>query len=219
ASGCMPLPAQNSSSVGVSTGRLSDQWVVQWDPANRTPITMTNRSLQDESSQGEPISDEAAEAAVRGVFHEYRDWFRLRNGVDDIRVVRSYTRDWLRILRIEQTYKGIPVAGGGYDVRVLTGWRVGSVEGAFYPDIEMSVNPVLSEGQADQRAQAAVAGGLVQPSLPEYQLGSEHGFSLPHVLVFFPRAPRYLLAFGVLINSPPPGDSRCYITASSGLHM
>src|SRR5437879_2139651 len=88
ATGCMPLPAQNSN-VGVSTGRLSDQWVVQWDPVNRTPITMTNRSLQDESSQGEPISDEAAEAAVRGVFHEYRDWFRLRNGVDDIRVVRS----------------------------------------------------------------------------------------------------------------------------------
>jgi hypothetical protein len=215
APGCMPLPQQNG--VAVSTGPLSDQWVVDWDPATRTPVNMTNRSLQQENPrENPPISDQAAEAAVRGVFTEYRDWFRMRPGVDDIRVVRSYAQDWLHFLRIAQTYKGVPVAGAGYDVRVLSGGRVGSLEGHFYPDIEMVVNPVLSAAQADERAQSLVAGGLSAPSLPSLQLENENGFQEPHVLVILPRSTQYLLAWGVLVQTPPNGSSRVYIDATSG---
>jgi hypothetical protein len=80
----------------------------------------------------------------------------------------------------------------------------------------MVVNPVLSANQAEERAQSAVGGGLNEPSLPQFQLESEHGFHDPHVMVIFPNTPRPVLAWGVLVRTPPQRAWRVYIDATNG---
>ena len=216
ASGCAPLPPEGG--LGVTAGRLSDQWLVRWDSESRTPTQMMNRSLQDETPQEAPaISDSAAGAAVWAVLLEHQDWFRLRPGVDDFVVVRSYSRGWVRFLRIGQTYKGVPIAGAGYDARVLSGGRVGSLEGRFHPEIEMNVDPVLSPDQAETRAQTIFAGGSSAPaSLPRFQFEYENGFRDPRILVLVPQGRQYTLAWGVVVRAPPTGSWRVYVDATSG---
>ncbi len=215
AAGCAPLSP--AAGLAVSAGPLSDQWVVRWDPQTRTPTQMVNQSLQGEAARGAPpLSDSAAEAAVRAVLHEHHDWFRLRPD-DDFRVVRSYATGWLRFLRIVQTYKGVPVAGAGYDARVLPGGRVGSLEGRFYPEIEMSVIPALTADQAEASALAAM---VETPSgtrpIPDLQLEYETGFRDPRILAVLPWAGEFVLAWGVVVRSPPPQSWRVYVDAVRG---
>jgi len=218
AASCMPLPPEQGGGVAVSTGPLSDQWSVVWDPVSRTPLTMTNRSLQDEHPAEIPdISDSAAFEATLQVFRGYREWWRWRLGVDDIRLVRGYSRGWVRFLRIEQLYNGVPVGGGGYDVRVFTGGRVASLEGRFYPEIAIAVAPVLNPQQAEERARAVDPASLATgASLPPLQLEYEHGFAGPIVLVVLPRAADFVLAWGVLVPAPPNGSARIYVDAKNG---
>jgi hypothetical protein len=215
ASGCMALPEQGP--IDVAAGRVSDSWTVQWDPPSRTPLAMTNKSLADESpSGGEPISEEAALDALRAVFEEHRDWFRLRPGVDDLRLVRSYAQGWLRLVRVEQTYKGLPVAGGGYEARVLPAGRVGSIQGRLYPEIETSIVPSLSAQLAETRAQSAFASGATPPQHLQVTFEWQHAFGSGSALVILPRGGEFALAWGVVIRTPPTGSTRVYVDATSG---
>jgi hypothetical protein len=215
--GCAPLPPQ--SGIAVSTGPTSDQWTVRLDPELGTPATMTNRILQDSGSPHTEtaVSDSVAEAAVRAVFREHADWFRLRPGIDDIRMVRGYPSRWLRLVRLEQTYMGISVGGAGYDARVLPSGRVGSLEGRFYPDIHVDVRAVLSADQAEDRARPLFPPGVSAPAgIPQVQFEYDNRFREPRVLVIVPRNGKFVLAWGVVLGSSPWTRSRVYVDATNG---
>jgi hypothetical protein len=179
---------------------------------------MINQSLQGEAARGTPaISDSAARAALRAVLAEHADWFRLRPGIDDFDVVRSYATGWLRFLRIVQRYKGIPVAGAGYDVRVLPGGRVGSLEGRCYPEIEMDVIPTLAAEQAEATALTALAttaGGA--PSIPDLRLEYEAGFWGPRILAILPMNGEFLLTWGVQVRTTQLQSWRVFVDALRG---
>jgi len=215
--GCAPLPP--AGGVDVSTGSISDQWTVRWDAELGTPSSMTNRSLQDVPASRASVaaSDTVAEAAVRAVFWDRRDWFRLRSDLDGIRVVRSYREGWLRYMRVVQTYRGIPVAGATYEARVLPNGRVGSLEGRFYPDLHLDVTPVLSAFEAEDRARALYAGGsAAPPSLPALLFEFESGFSGPRVLTLVPQGRQPVLAWGVMVQASPGQYARVYVSATNG---
>jgi hypothetical protein len=215
----MPLPP--GESVAVSTGDISDQWAIRLDPVLGTPNLMTNRTLQDSGApESTMVSDADAEAAVRAVFDGHPEWFRLRPRVDAFRLVRSYPRGWLRYLRFEQTYKGIPVGGAGYEARVVSNGRVGTIEGRFHSDIAIDVTPVLGPDQAEDRARDLYRPGVTPPSLPRLDFESLNRFDGSRALVIVPQGQSYVLAWGVVVQTSPPSIqstySRVYIDAVTG---
>ena len=210
--GCTPLP---ESGAGLATGTISDQWTVTYDPLLGTPSSMTNRVLQENlESAGKAVKDSIAEAAVRAVIHENRDWFRLRPEVDDFGVVKSLRRGYLRLLTIEQRYRGVPVAGARYEARVLPSGRVGSLTGRFYPEINIATNPVLTSGQAEERALTQPPGA---PRTDRYLFeNNDIRFQEQRQLVIVPQGSNFVLAWGVVVRTPPEGFSRVYVDATSG---
>src|SRR5688572_11321765 len=102
----------------ITAGAVRDQWQVRMDPVLRTPTSLVNRALAEESQEGPAVGEAAAIAAVQKVFRENDVYFRLRPE-DGFRPVSSYPRGFLRYVRFEQTYRGVSVAGGGYEANVL----------------------------------------------------------------------------------------------------
>jgi len=211
AASCTPLPPQG----GIDVGEKSDQWTVRFDPALGSPVSLVNRSLDSSRESGPPPTDEAAEAAVRAVIRSRPQWFHLRSGVDDFRRVRSEPRGWLRYLRMAQTYQGLPVAGAGYDVRVLPNGRVGSLEGSFRPGLSLDTHPVLNALQAQDRARVLVQNGS-PPALPPVQYELENGLVGPQVLLVMPASGDYRLAWGVVVPVGARDHARVYIDARDG---
>ena len=212
---CAPLAPQGS----VDLGAQSDQWMVRWDNELHSPVSLVNRSLA--GAPGSPgtiaASDSVAEAAVREVFRERALWFSLRPGLDDFRVVRSYTRGWLRYMRFEQTYRGVSVAGAGYEATVLANGRVGSLEGRYHPGLSLDLHPLLTADQAENRARAIFLPGVPLPQgLPSVQFENENGFRERQVLAIVPIGRLYVLAWGVVVPAIGNDHARVYVDARDG---
>src|SRR5437667_1018884 len=215
ATGCAIISVQD---VGVSTGPVSDQWDVQWDPQTRTPTAMTNRSLQDIAvNRGTPaVSDSAAEAAVAAVVQQHAEWFRMRPGVDALVPIDSRVNAWLRDVRLQQTYRGVPVAGVGYVARVLPSGRVSLIQGRCQPDIELIVTPSVDAQTAESHARAALVSGRAASDLPILQVENERFLRGDRVLVIVPIERGLTLAWAVIVEHSPSERSRVYVSAETG---
>jgi hypothetical protein len=209
--GCTPLPPE----LGMPEGTLSDRWEVRFDPQLGTPVQMTNRALEDDAgTRQRAVSDTAAAAAVLAVFEENPLWFHLRRGVDGFRVIRNTQSGWLREVQVEQTYRGLPVAGAGYKVRVLPSGRVATLQGSFHPEIVIESSPVLEGTQAEDRARNAYPPGTtprLRPLLIEdYGIRPES-----RILLVLPLEGSYRLAWAVRIRTDA-GFTRVYVDARNG---
>ncbi len=212
---CMPLPPEGG---GIDVGTTSDQWTVRFDPALGTPASMVNRALRNEtgSTGAKPVDSAVAEAAVQQVFHSRTQWFRLRSGVDAFRLVRDETRGWLRYQRFEQTYRGLSVAGAGYEAHVLPNGRVGSLEGSYFPDLNVDIRPTFGESQARDRARNLFQLGAPSEPLPQLQYEIENGFREASVLTIVPQGGNFLLAWGIVVAVGSRDHARVYIDARTG---
>jgi fungalysin/thermolysin propeptide len=213
---CMPLPPEGG---GIDVGTTSDQWTARIDPDLGSPTSLVNRSLQNETGAGAAAAatDAEAEASVLKVFHSRPEWFRMRSGIDGFRVVRSETRGWLKFLRLEQTYKGVSVAGAGYEAHVLPNGRVGSLEGRYYPDLNLDVRPTFGESQAEDRARASYSpGAIATTSDPSVQFETENGFRAAHVLAVVPQGRKFTLAWGIVVAVGSRDHARVYVDAREG---
>jgi len=217
--GCMPLPPETGG-VAITAGPKHDQWVVRLDPVLGTPSSMTNRILEDTGTSADTsgITEYGAEVAIRAVVHDNSQWFRSRPDLDDVRIVRAYSRGWLHYVRVEQTYRGIPVAGAGYDARVLSNSRVGSLEGKFYPDIQTDLRPNFNADQAEERARSLFPTSTERPAgIPYMQYEYVNLFSEPRELILIPGENNvFVLAWAILVRSSPWAYSRVYVDASTG---
>lgn len=89
---------------------------------------------------------------------EYGELFGIRDARQEL-ADRPTLRDLAggSHVRFAQIYQGIPVFGGELRVHFDKGGRVVAANGAFVPDIDTSVTPVLTPEQAAQAATLAVA--------------------------------------------------------------
>ncbi|MEM7039255.1 MAG: hypothetical protein AAF570_19925, partial [Bacteroidota bacterium] len=79
------------------------------------------------------IEAKQGEAWLRGVLGmRAEDDFRLLESFDDQLGMQHF--------RLQQTYKGLPVEGSMYIIHTRNG-KVVSVNGEYYPNLEMDVNP------------------------------------------------------------------------------
>lgn len=106
------------------------------------------------------LAAQAEHAALLAV-HELGPLFRLQG--EDAFLPRTVERDELgqEHVRLQQTYRGLPVVGGELIVH-LDQQQVLGVNGEFVPDLELEVTPRISERQAVAAATARVEadGGL-----------------------------------------------------------
>jgi Zn-dependent metalloprotease len=179
---------------------------------------MTNRSLQDVvvSRSTPAIPDSAAEMAVRAVLRHHAEWFRLRPGVDELVVVESRAAEWLRYLKLQQFYRGVPVVGASYEARVFPGGRVASIEGRFQPDIELIMTPAVNEQLAESRARALIVNGALPPEVPILRFDVERTLKGNRALVVVQRERGLVLAWSVVVENGPTERARVYIDADAG---
>jgi hypothetical protein len=210
--GCTPIPPE----FGVASGELSNRWEVRFDPQLGTPSQMTNRALEDqaEGGPGAAIGDSVAAAAALAVIEDNPLWFHTRRGIDGFHVVRSTRNGWLRELHLEQTYRGLPVAGAGYQVRVLPNGRVGTLAGRFHPNIQIETSPVLEAAQAEDRARIEYPPGAA-PRMRAIQVEDFGRTMEPRVLLVLPQDGAYRLAWAVRIRTDA-GFTRVYVDARNG---
>lgn len=215
AAGCTVISDQG---VVVSTGEIGDFWDVRWNPTLGTPSMMTNRSLQDVvvNRDTPAIAGSAAEAAVREVFERNDRWFRLRPDVDALTVVGSRASGWLRHVEFQQYYRGVPVAGAGYEARVFPTGRVGSIEGRFHPDLEMIVTPSVNGELAAARAHALLVNGVFSRDVPVLRFEIERALDGDRGVVIVPVGNRLVLAWAVMVENGPRERARVYMNAETG---
>jgi Zn-dependent metalloprotease len=216
ASGCATLPPD--AGMTYTPGPISDQWHIQWNDVLGTPARMTNRSLQDVyvSRDTPPAADTTARRAVLQVLRDNAEWFRLRPQVNDLVVVSSHAQDWLRVVKLQQRYRGVPVLGGHYEARVFPNGRVGSLEGRFDPGLEISVTPGLSESTADAMARALFVGGAVRTDVPFVNFDVTGVLTGPRGLVIIPSGSRMTLAWAIPVDPTPQERWRIFLDASTG---
>jgi len=161
--GCATIPGEGVVRLGEG---IDDRWIVRWNDALGTPSLMTNLALQDVyvAPDTPAVDDSTARAAVTRVVARESASFRIRPGVDDLVPVSSRVSRWIRIVRLQQVYRGVPVLGAGYDAHVFPNGRVGTIEGRFQPDLHLQVAPLVGPRQAEERARAR-APGEVPPAL------------------------------------------------------
>src|SRR5258705_3625088 len=124
---------------------------VRWSAVDDVPVSV--RAAAGVSLPGFSV-DRAA--AVRSMFVENGELFRLRSGIDDMQVAGESEHHGVHHLRMSQTYRGVPVRGGQYMVSVGTDGRLRMIGGRSVPDVDADVNPVISQ----ERAIAAAATSL-----------------------------------------------------------
>jgi hypothetical protein len=145
---------------------LSAQQRVAWD--RFTAIAGAGASVRWSAVDDVPVSVRAAAgislprfsidraAAVRSMFVENGELFRLRSGIDDMQVAGESEHHGVHHLRMSQTYRGVPVRGGQYMVSVGADGRLRMIGGRSVPDVDADVNPVVRR----ERAIAAAATSL-----------------------------------------------------------
>jgi hypothetical protein len=204
--------------VVVSQGAIGDLWDVQWNQNLGTASMMRNRSLQDVVvTRGTPaIGDSAAELAVRRVLSVNPNWLRMRPGLDSLAVVDSRSADWLRTVRFQQLYKGIPVAGAGYEARVFPSGRVGSIEGRFQPDIQLITTPAANPEIAASRARSLLVNGVFPEDLQILRFEVERFIGDSQTLVIIPWQQGLALAWAIMVENGPRERWRVYINADTG---
>ena len=206
--------------IVVSSGPISDRWDVQWNPTLGTPSTITNRSLEDVTvSRTTPaIADSTAEKAVRAVLRDHTEWFQLRPGLDELVVVGSRAAEWLRHLRFQQYYRGLPVAGAGYEARVFPSGRVWSLQGRYHPDIELLVTPRVDENLAESRARGLLINGTFPPEVPvvRFEAELERVLRGNRALAIVPWGQGLALAWAIMVENGPRERARVYIHAETG---
>lgn len=213
--GCTVISDQG---VVVTQGAVGDLWDVQWNQNLNTASMMRNRSLQDVVvTRGTPaIGDTAAERAVRRVFSLNPNWLHMRPGLDSLVVVDSRAADWLRTVRFQQLYEGIPVVGAGYEARVFPSGRVGSIEGRFQPDIQVVTMPRVSAELAAAHARSLLVNGSFPEDLQIVRFDVERFIKANQALVIVPWQQGLALAWAIMVENGPRERWRVYINADTG---
>ena len=147
---------------------LPSNFSVEYDAVLGTPRYVANLDATGGARPGvpAPFSDAVAFQIVRGFVLRYAPVFHVRPGVDDFVPTRFLGQDGQNIVKIQQTYRGVPVDVMGYGTTVLASGAVGSMIGRFMPDLTLSVSPGVRPAAATEHAIQALAPRAVHELSP-----------------------------------------------------
>ncbi|MCL6098536.1 MAG: M36 family metallopeptidase [Bacteroidetes bacterium] len=128
----------------------------------------------------------------------------MRTNIDQLLLARQLTDHGLHHLHFTQSYSGVPVFTGEYDVTVGSDGSVHMISGKFFPNIELDVKPILSSEQA----------ALLVPKFLNVQNLRQNQSS---ELVVFPKDGKYILVYKVItLAGDPSQDWLTMVDAKTG---
>jgi hypothetical protein len=138
---------------------LPANYSVQYDDVLGTPRTINNTEAIGAYNAGAPGPFSNAEAfqIVRSFVTRYATVFHFRPGTDDFVVTLAEGRDGTNLVKMQQTYLGLPVDVMGYSAVVLPNRSIGWMNGHFMSDIRVITLPLVSAKAAGDQSVAAVA--------------------------------------------------------------
>lgn len=137
---------------------LPSYYSVEYDPELGTPRLIQNQHAVGSAQPGAPAPFTDAEALliVRQFVVRYAAVFKLRPKYDDFVAIWAASCDGSNCLKIQQTYRGLPVDFMGYGVSVLPNGEVGSMVGRFTPDLQILTRPLVRSTRAGATAVKAL---------------------------------------------------------------
>jgi hypothetical protein len=160
--------SQSTAPTAASATELPSNYVVEYDSLFQTPRSVMNSEAAGSAIIGAPapFTDAVAFQIVRRFVFHYAPVFRFRTGIDDFVVTYASGHDGANIVKLQQTYRGLPVDVMGYGTTVLANGSVGSMIGRFMPAIEVPTAPKVSSAVAADKAIAALAPTAVSLASP-----------------------------------------------------
>jgi hypothetical protein len=142
---------------------IPEGYVVEMDSVYFTPRWVRNVHASGSYRPGAPApyTDAQAFRIVREFVRRNAALFKTRDGIDDFRVTYAAAREGYNIVKVTQTYFGLPLDHFGYGVAVLPNAIIGSMIGRLIPGIDVSTRPVVSGTVASSIARRALAGTAV----------------------------------------------------------
>ena len=158
-----------------------ETWTVRWN--ERTGVPRTIRNGRSSKYSG------TAEQVAQAFLSDYRTVFAMKPGLPDLQYTRTHeNRYGVKRVGFQQYAEAIRVYGATLKVQVQDG-RVSMVNGFYYPDIEESTSPAVSESEAIRTART----GLEIPPEQELDIQTE--------LVIWPGDEQFHLGWKLLLTS------------------
>src|SRR5690554_6297572 len=123
-----------------------ENWNIRWKGKTGVPRVISNGLTKTYSG--------SAESIARQFLSEYRHLFSLKNELVDLKHAKTQTNRGVRHVAFKQYYKGLPVEGGEYKVHIREDGRVDMANGHYFPDIQISIEPAISQVQAISAAKS-----------------------------------------------------------------
>jgi len=179
--------------------RYAGNWIIRWDESTAAPA-----SIYGYKSEASDRIGAGAEAVARSFFQQNQKIFKMRPVVDQLTLNKQLDHQGLHHLYFTQTYSGVPVFTGEYNITLGNDGSLRMMSGKFFPNVQIDIAPSITASQAEQSAQKYLdVQSLRQDPLTE--------------LVIFSKSNQYLLAFKViLLGKEPLKDWLTMVDAKTG---
>ncbi len=148
--------------------------------------------------------DEAT--AALSFFETHKDAYRMEDPTSELKVRRLDVDELqMRHLRLDQMYRDLRVIGGDLIVHFTSEGIIKAVNGTYYPEIDLDVNPLLSEGEA-----VRVATDDLQSFFGSGNPGT------PELVVFLWEGDEYLCWQLFILSDTPMGRWEYLVDARTG---
>lgn len=172
-------------------------WRVRWNKHTGLPVSLFS-GLSEKAYTGD------ARQAARDFLTDYRSLFGFAN-LKHLKYVKTQTYRGVRHVTFNESVAGIPVYEAEFKVHLRPDGRVDMANGTYYPNIEVSTSPSVSESEAERMVQSDL--GLA----PETTLQSTA------TLVVYRKDEQFHLVWKVILFSKQAGVDWIYmVDAHSG---
>jgi hypothetical protein len=144
----LPAPSQLQALDTLKANLGDENITARWDKSTGSVDT-----VMDFASPASPLEPEAA---ARNFIQANAGLFGLTD-MDTLRLKRNTAALGGNLLYFEQTYQGLPVAGGGIGVVLDGERRVKSISGPYQKDLNLNIAPSLDAATAIAAAQTDLA--------------------------------------------------------------
>lgn len=128
--------------------RYAGNWTIRWDESTGTPA-----SIYGHRSEASAQIGAGAEAVAKSFFKQNQKIFKMRPVVDQLTPYKQFEHRGMHHLYFTQTYSGIPVFTGEYNITFGDDGSLRMVSGKFFPNIEIEIVPSVNASQAEQSVQ------------------------------------------------------------------
>lgn len=135
----------------------SADWQVSWNEETGAPISVYGSRSEPLAATGSDVSEE-----VRKYLLDHGDLFGVGRASDDCRLERVVEMDGIRHYHMEQTYRGLPVLDGVYNVSVDAESRIVMVTGSARPGLSGDVVPSIGPMAAVRFACRGISGARLE---------------------------------------------------------